>query len=51
MGERVATLLDERSGPGERTLFWNASREASGIYYCRLIAGEHVTSRAVRVRR
>ncbi|MBC7187777.1 MAG: T9SS type A sorting domain-containing protein [Calditrichaeota bacterium] len=46
-GELVCTLVNERRGPGHYTVLWNGrdqqgARVASGVYLCRLRAGEFV---------
>ncbi|MCD4829356.1 MAG: T9SS type A sorting domain-containing protein [Candidatus Cloacimonetes bacterium] len=41
-GQHVATLVDERREAGEHRLTWNADGHASGIYFCRLKAGDTV---------
>jgi subtilisin family serine protease len=38
-GQRVATLVDEYQTAGHKTVLWNASEVASGIYFYRLQAG------------
>jgi hypothetical protein len=38
-GTRVATLLSGRQGAGERSVEWDASGVASGVYYCRIESG------------
>ncbi len=40
LGEKVATLVDEKQAPGYKTITWNAHSMASGIYFCRLRAGD-----------
>ncbi len=39
-GRRVATLADEEFAAGEHQLRWDASGEASGVYFYRISAGE-----------
>ena len=39
MGQRVAALLSWDLGPGTHSTVWNAGTMASGVYYCRLQAG------------
>jgi uncharacterized Ntn-hydrolase superfamily protein len=36
LGREIATLVDERLGPGTHTLQWNAVGLSSGVYLCRL---------------
>ncbi|MBL7986454.1 MAG: hypothetical protein JNJ94_00140, partial [Chlorobi bacterium] len=38
-GEVVARLLDEELSAGEHELLWDAGRESSGMYYCRVRSG------------
>ena len=40
LGQEIATLVAENLKPGSYSSEWNASSVASGIYYCRLQAGE-----------
>ncbi len=41
-GRRVARLGDDRLGPGVHRLEWNADGRPSGVYYCRVSAGDRV---------
>jgi len=45
LGQRVATLVDGYQKAGQRRVSWNASDFASGIYFCRLGAGEFTQTR------
>jgi len=45
LGQRVATLVDERQLAGYRSLRWDASAYASGVYFYRLQAGDFVETR------
>jgi hypothetical protein len=45
LGRVVATLVDERKGPGEYTLHFDAGQLASGTYLYRLKAGSSVLTR------
>ena len=38
-GQFVQTLVDQVQEPGNYTTRWNASGTASGVYFCRMIAG------------
>jgi M6 family metalloprotease-like protein len=40
LGREVAVLMDEWKEPGKYRVRWDASHCASGIYYCRLEAGD-----------
>jgi N-acetylglucosamine-6-sulfatase len=44
-GRKVATLVNARQEPGFRTIPWNASRFAGGVYLCRLQAGAFVQTK------
>jgi hypothetical protein len=39
LGCEVATLVNEKQGPGEHAVTWNASSKSSGVYFCRIHAG------------
>jgi len=43
-GQVVETLLDEYMDAGHHTAQWDASGSASGLYFCRLQAGDFVTT-------
>ncbi len=45
LGREVALLVDDHEGPGIRQVTWNAAGMPSGIYYCRLQAGDAVSIR------
>ena len=47
LGRKVATLVDDVMGPGSYTVRWDASRFASGTYFCRLEAGSANQSKKV----
>jgi hypothetical protein len=38
-GKVVASLIDEKRGAGKHEVRWNAGGFASGVYFCRIIAG------------
>jgi 1,4-alpha-glucan branching enzyme len=40
LGREVATLVNENKEPGAYTVYWDASNQPSGVYYCLLVAGE-----------
>jgi hypothetical protein len=44
-GREVATLLNEVKDPGTYTLHFDGSRLASGMYCCRMQAGDFVAAR------
>jgi hypothetical protein len=39
VGNEVATLVDEEKSKGGYTVAWDASKNASGVYFCRFSAG------------
>jgi len=41
LGRRVATLVDETKSAGRHSFIWDASGQTSGIYFCRLTAGNY----------
>jgi hypothetical protein len=45
LGREVAVLVDERKAPGSYEVCFDGSGLASGVYVCRLIAGDYVQSR------
>jgi hypothetical protein len=49
LGREVATLVNERKGSGTYTVTWNASGQASGLYYYRLISDELVETKKMVV--
>jgi len=44
LGRKITTLVNEQKRPGNYTVQWNASDLPSGIYYCRLQAGNKISS-------
>ena len=40
LGQEVVTLVDDVQEAGRKIVSWNASQLASGVYFCRLYAGE-----------
>lgn len=40
LGNEMATLVNGRIQPGIHSVRWNASGVPSGVYFCRLAAGE-----------
>lgn len=49
LGERVATLVDEKQPAGRRSITWEVSDFLSGIYLYRLTAGEFTDKRKMLV--
>ncbi len=45
LGQKVATLVNEKQPPGYRAVSWDAGDMASGIYFYRLQAGEFVQTK------
>ncbi|GAB4336604.1 MAG: hypothetical protein Kow0037_18090 [Calditrichia bacterium] len=45
LGEKVATLINQRLKAGEYTVNWDGSKVASGIYFYRLKAGQYSATR------
>lgn len=51
LGQRVATVTDREYPTGKYLVTWTARGAASGVYFCRMIAGTHVqTKKMVLVR-
>lgn len=44
-GRRIATLVDGRQEAGGHSLSWDAAGFDSGVYFCRLWAGDAVVQR------
>jgi M6 family metalloprotease-like protein len=47
LGREVAVLVNEVKRPGTYTVFFDGTRLASGVYYCRMIAGGRVETRTM----
>jgi hypothetical protein len=45
LGREVATLVNEVQRPGIYRVKWDASGLPSGVYFCRMHAGEFVATR------
>jgi hypothetical protein len=39
-GQLVATLADANRPAGAHTVIWDASRQSSGVYFCRMLTGD-----------
>ena len=44
-GREIITLVNGEKAPGLYEVRWNASAYSSGIYFCRLVAGDYVQTR------
>ena len=51
LGEEVATLIDGEHEAGTFSTNWDASHMPSGVYFCRLRAGDYVTTRSMLLMR
>jgi hypothetical protein len=45
LGREVGVLVNERKPPGTFEVKWDGTRFATGVYVCRMIAGEYVKTR------
>jgi hypothetical protein len=45
LGKEITTLLNKTQTPGEYSVIWNGQSHASGIYICRLQAGDFTETR------
>ena len=45
LGERVVTLVDAEQEAGYKSIMWDASKVASGLYFYRLTAGDFTQTR------
>jgi photosystem II stability/assembly factor-like uncharacterized protein len=45
IGNEIETLLSEEKNPGTYTIKWNAGQYTSGVYFCRLQAGDLVVTK------
>jgi hypothetical protein len=45
LGEKVATLVDERQLPGAHVVQWQATQAPTGVYFCRMTAGRFQQTR------
>lgn len=44
-GKKISTLVNENKTTGMHNVEWDASRYASGVYFCRISIGEFVTTK------
>jgi hypothetical protein len=51
LGREVATLANERKEPGTYTIHWDASGMSSGVFFCRLKAGDFVQTKRMLLMR
>ena len=40
LGQKVSTITDQDYAAGSYVLQWNANRDASGVYFCRMTVGQ-----------
>jgi len=45
LGQLIATLVNEEKAPGRYSVTWEAGSMPSGVYLCRMLAGDHVQTR------
>ena len=45
LGQRVATLVNEKQEAGDRFVIWDASQVSSGLYFYKLTAGEKTSTK------
>jgi parallel beta-helix repeat protein/predicted outer membrane repeat protein len=45
LGQKLATLVDERQEAGYKSVIWDASEVSSGLYFYKLTAGEYTETR------
>jgi hypothetical protein len=45
LGREIATLVNERQQAGQKVVQWDASTFSSGIYFCRLTAGNCIETK------
>jgi hypothetical protein len=45
LGQEVAMIVNEQKSPGTYTVQWDASKQASGVYFYRIQAGDFVASK------
>lgn len=47
LGRQVKTLVDGRENAGIHDIKWNANGMSSGVYFCRLQAGQYIETRKI----
>lgn len=47
LGRELATIINERKGPGEYTVQWDSGNLPSGVYLARMLAGTHIETRSI----
>ncbi len=45
LGQKVETLVNEEKSPGEYTVQWDASQQATGVYFYKIEAGDFTETR------
>ncbi len=49
LGQKIETLIDDYRTAGNKTVSWDASTYSSGVYLCRLTAGDNILSRKIHL--
>lgn len=47
LGQNITTLINERQTAGYKTIHWNTSSVANGIYFCRIQAGDYTETKRI----
>jgi predicted outer membrane repeat protein len=47
LGRNVVTLLEERQKAGYHQIVWNSEDQSSGLYFCRIVAGDFVSTKTM----
>jgi len=47
LGEKVVALIDEPRPPGDYSVLWRPEKRASGVYICRMQAGNFIESKRI----
>jgi len=45
LGQKVKTVIDQEYAAGRHVVVWDATRTASGVYFCRMITGKHIQTK------